>query len=553
MALFRHLNERELPIDVEILYAGRRRVIRKFTLPKDGSVDDVLLLAYGTQDFGEVTACLTGYANLKLVKQTIVGGKNVGAPSLIVQIFETLTTTLAPEGADKLVTSEDGRTACQFSYIGLPAATGGKAVGDVFTFRGVSVVVTKADKEVNDAYLRVVYDAVQATSTLVHINDDKSVASEDGRIACQLSYIGTAAATGGLAVGDVTTFNGISVVVAKAEAHINAAYKKVVYDAIQATATLTKIDDDKIVVSEDGRTACRLSYVGTAAATGGLTVGDVITFRGVSVVVVKAETQVNAAYTRIVYDAVQATTSPVLLGDVTEGEIPNAYIGTSATPNFEYVDGTTKAARSWTYHYLVSGDGTVLNSNWLALNSTLAATGDLPLRYLVESQVTKKGIAYSIISRLYYEKPATFSYPQEMQYNYVGVFKQNAPSTSLLTATIKESYHVDGPPSRTTLGFNLKKYLTIFITSRIAGDVEDISTEEYRSGWIGDWTGDFTNCTINGIKYDTYSVGSDSDPTSLPIGVTVISSKIEHVKGQMWKKIDTSIDFADRTRPVPPP
>lgn len=120
MSQFKHVCATELPVEVDILFNGRRRVTRRFELVKDGNIDDVIFAAYGDADPGEITSCTTGYANLRLISQKVQPVQNPKAPSLLIQVFETLTSTLVAETDDLIDYDLNGLKRTTRQLIALP-------------------------------------------------------------------------------------------------------------------------------------------------------------------------------------------------------------------------------------------------------------------------------------------------------------------------------------------------------------------------------------------------------------------------------------------------
>ena len=102
MSKFSHTDPRELPPEVDILFMGRRRVIRRFTLGSNNSIGDAIYKAYGDGDPAEITSATTGFANLRLVQQKVQPSVNPLVPSTLVQVFETITDELSMEVSDTI-------------------------------------------------------------------------------------------------------------------------------------------------------------------------------------------------------------------------------------------------------------------------------------------------------------------------------------------------------------------------------------------------------------------------------------------------------------------
>lgn len=119
MAEFEKTCHLELEPEVTILQNGRRRVTRRFELGKNNNIDDVIFRAYGDADPGEITSCTTGYANLKLVAQAVQPQQGKKA-SVLVQVFETLTSTWAKETDDVVDYELNGLKRSTQTLVALP-------------------------------------------------------------------------------------------------------------------------------------------------------------------------------------------------------------------------------------------------------------------------------------------------------------------------------------------------------------------------------------------------------------------------------------------------
>jgi hypothetical protein len=152
----------ELAPEVDILQNGRRRVTRRFELGKNGNIDDVIYAAYGDADPAEITACTTGYANLKLVAQK-VQPRQPNQASLLVQVFETLTNVFVAEVDDATDYEMNGLKRVTRTLIALPStSTAAFVVGTQTYGAAPTLYLAKALIEDNDAYVRVKAEYLQA-------------------------------------------------------------------------------------------------------------------------------------------------------------------------------------------------------------------------------------------------------------------------------------------------------------------------------------------------------------------------------------------------------
>ena len=156
MSNFKHTCGQELPVEIDILFSGRRRVTRRFELGKDGNIDDIIFSVYGADDPGYITACTTGYADLKLITQKIQPGQDPKRPQLLVQVFETLTSALAQETRDTIDYDLNGLKRTTRQLIALPSVNLSAYVVGAQVF-GASPTQTLATlkAEQNDALTRV--------------------------------------------------------------------------------------------------------------------------------------------------------------------------------------------------------------------------------------------------------------------------------------------------------------------------------------------------------------------------------------------------------------
>lgn len=248
----------------------------------------------------------------------------------------------------------------------------------------------------------------------------------------------------------------------------------------------------------------------------------------------------------------QATDTPEQIGDVRVDDIEGAFVGTHAS-TYIYVAGQTKSARQFTYQYLVKSDGTVLSAQWLALNTSLAAGGGLPARYYVGGRVVRKGTSSSVIERVYFEKPDTYSYPRADSHFFEGKIGVNGnipvmtkpPQTRVTTKRIQESYHL-GPVDPDALTWEPLAWAS--------GSVQYIPALNNPSNFEGTQGFSFSGCIgrvtlaqIHGYfqgKKVTSVVGLvESEPTDYPTGEELIRSEPVRWAGQIWKKTNVYVTY----------
>lgn len=326
-----------------------------------------------------------------------------------------------------------------------------------------------------------------------------------------------------------------------------------VYEEIPATAEV-QVGKLRISTSEDGQDTIQADFIQFSAGTYNRgTIGtDAPPGYTDTAVLSRVSATDDGDLRRITRQYIKASATPAQIGDVVVNDIPGAFVGTHVS-TFEYVGGTTKPARSFTYQYIVTGDGTAVAANWFALNATLAASGDLPTRYYVGGQIVRRGLGYTIISRMYYELPSTFSYPRADSYFFPGKvgFDVNIPivtqepQTKETTLEIRELYFV-GPTTRDALEFEALRWAS--------GSVTYIPETDNPSNLEGKKAYSFSGCLCNvsiaasggyflGKKVTSVAGTIDSDPATYPTGKKLIASKPVRWAGQLWKKTNVYVTF----------
>lgn len=248
---FEHTCGQELPPEVVILFNGRRRVTRRFTLGKNGNIDDVIFKVYGQADPGEITSCTTGYTGLKLISQTVQPSARSDQPSTLVQVFETLTSTLVAEGPRVLGRDINDILIAKIPYIGLPGATGGLSIGDAFTVGGVACVVSELEAEENDAFTRITYVARQVgsgaggTGEFIVGGDEVLVDSNERHTLIRRSTQPSAGTYVPGAIGSLLTVDSVMYVLSEVKKTENAGYREIVRVYVEATGTWVAIGPDK--------------------------------------------------------------------------------------------------------------------------------------------------------------------------------------------------------------------------------------------------------------------------------------------------------------------
>ena len=162
MSKFDHTSPQELAPEVDILFMGRRRVTRKFVLGENNSIVDAIYSAYGDADPAELTSAFTGYANLRLVQQKVLPSAKAGLPSTLIQVFETIADSLAPETSDLIDFELNGLKRTTRQLIGSTAAdisafvvgTQSYGTSPVQYLASVKIEQTEAFTRVNAVYLQ---------------------------------------------------------------------------------------------------------------------------------------------------------------------------------------------------------------------------------------------------------------------------------------------------------------------------------------------------------------------------------------------------------------
>ncbi len=251
----------------------------------------------------------------------------------------------------------------------------------------------------------------------------------------------------------------------------------------------------------------------------------------------------------------QIGASPVQFGGFAVGDISGAFTGTHAS-TFIYVAGTTKPARSFTYQYILKGDATLVATNWLPSNDSLPAAGGgtgIPIRYYVGGRIVTQGAIYSIISRTYYELPATFAFPRADTYSFEGKLGANGnipivtqpPQTKQTTLEIRESYSL-GPVNPDALTWEVLSWATGGLAYRPA--VNNPSGVDGYQGFsfsnvIGTVTIAQTNGYFLGIKVTNVTGTVESNPNTYPTGKKLIYSRPVRWAGQIWKTTNIYVTY----------
>jgi len=248
---FNHTCGQELPIAIDILFNGRRRVTRRFELGKNDNVDDTIFAAYGADDPGEITSCLTGYADLHLIApQKVVPSPDPKSTSILVQVFETLKTELMAEGPRVLGRDINDILVAKIPYIGLPGATGGLSIGDTFVVGGVTCVVSETEVEENDGFTRITYVARQVgigaggADELQVGGDELQIDSNERHTLIRRS---TQASSGTFVpgvIGSTLVVDGVAYVLSEVKKTENAGYREITRVYLEATGTFVVVGPD---------------------------------------------------------------------------------------------------------------------------------------------------------------------------------------------------------------------------------------------------------------------------------------------------------------------
>lgn len=157
MSKFDHTSPQELPPEIDILYLSRRRVTRRFTLGTNNSVADAIYRAYGASDPAAITSATTGFANLRLIQQKVQPSVDPSRPSVLVQVFETLTTELSLEASDIVDFDLNGLKRVTRQLIGSKdASTSAFVVGtQTYVEGGPTLYLAQVKIDKNEAFTRV--------------------------------------------------------------------------------------------------------------------------------------------------------------------------------------------------------------------------------------------------------------------------------------------------------------------------------------------------------------------------------------------------------------
>jgi len=165
----------EVSPEVEILQNGRRRVIRRFELGKNGNIDDVIYRAYGDADPAEITACTTGYSNLRLVGQKVE--PQARGPSLLVQVFETLTGAWVAEVDDLLETPENGLPRITRVLVALPGTDFSTYLVGAQVYSGLTLATRRVEQTDGVWRMTLVYGGSGTTSTSETISNNGALST----------------------------------------------------------------------------------------------------------------------------------------------------------------------------------------------------------------------------------------------------------------------------------------------------------------------------------------------------------------------------------------
>jgi hypothetical protein len=222
-------------------------------------------------------------------------------------------------------------------------------------------------------------------------------------------------------------------------------------------------------------------------------------------------------------------------------------------------------AYEYFHRYIVAGDGTAPAFR-IALNA--AYYNALPAggaqRYFCGQTVQTAedgGAARAIITRQYCEQPDDYSYTQNISFNRPGTLNANGynelrpPTVITTTATINISYSL-GRVAPTALGYRPTRWARIAAEGLVAGDYVTSIRYLEREGYLADGysltaydSGAAGNYTYEGVNYDIstiFTATATSTPSTTPTGTQVIRSECDAdpVRGDIWRKVNTSVDFS---------
>ncbi len=242
-----------------------------------------------------------------------------------------------------------------------------------------------------------------------------------------------------------------------------------------------------------------------------------------------------------VFEEISAT--PVRFGGV-DARMADSRAFVDTDVNGAVVSGT-RFAREWTVRYIMAGDGTVTDGNWLAVNET--KTFGSRTGYLTATSLVLKGVIYSIIARVYNELPSKLVYDRPTRYSFPGTLgiSNGVPigepgTTRQVAMEIEETYHI-GEVSAQALQYEPLRWASGSVDFTTAGN--DGSKAFSFSGCIGSLSIAASNVYFAGYLCTTLAGVIESYPATYPSGKKRIASDARPWRGDLWKRTNHYITF----------
>ena len=222
---------------------------------------------------------------------------------------------------------------------------------------------------------------------------------------------------------------------------------------------------------------------------------------------------------------------------------------------FKIIGGAIKTVREFTYKYMVGGDGTT-NADLLAENVRYYAdlgnpnpAGE-PERYFIEQRVVSDGIVMATIERVFVELPDTYTYPENINWQYPGLGQGQGsiPQVSFsdpinlidVPVSVAETFTL-GSPSPATPGYFPQQWATITetFTPNASGQQQEIVWG--KSGYLAGAAGTLVATGTwlwRGVLVTGLTVAVVSNPTTFPPaghGTVSVELKQERWKGNIWR------------------
>lgn len=215
---------------------------------------------------------------------------------------------------------------------------------------------------------------------------------------------------------------------------------------------------------------------------------------------------------------------------------------------FKISGGLYKSVREFTYKYMVGGDGTT-NADLLPENTRYYAdlgnpnpAGE-PERYFIEQRVVSDGIVMATIERVFVELPDTYTYTENITWQYpgIGVTNTNAaafsdPITLVdAPATVAEVFTLGTPSPATPAYFPIQwAVVTETFIPVATGQTQEIVTG--KPGYLQGTAGFTTSGTWlwRGMLVTGLSVSVSSSPGTYVPGESIELKQVRW-KGNIWR------------------